>query len=131
MSAASMPSVADVAEAVTPWVVSITVKALTRGEFFTLAGDGAGSGFIVRPDGYVVTNAHLLEGATDVKVHLDNGDSYEATVVGYDIPSDLAVLKIEAGGLPLGRVRRIGPPAGGRLGYVRSATPSRSRAAPP
>ena len=100
MSAASMPSVADVAEAVTPWVVSITVKALTRGEFFTLAGDGAGSGFIVRPDGYVVTNAHLLEGATDVKVHLDNGDSYEATVVGYDIPSDLAVLKIEAGGLP-------------------------------
>ena len=100
MSAASMPSVADVAEAVTPWVVSITVEALTQGAFFTLSGDGAGSGFIVRPDGYVVTNAHLLEGATDVKVHLDNGDSYEATVVGYDAPSDLAVLKIEADGLP-------------------------------
>ena len=100
MSAASMPSVADVAEAVTPWVVSITVEALTQGAFFTLSGDGAGSGFIVRPDGYVVTNAHLLEGATDVKVHLDNGDSYEAAVVGYDAPSDLAVLKIDADGLP-------------------------------
>ncbi len=100
MSAASMPSVADVAEAVTPWVVSITVEALTQGVFFAMSGDGAGSGFIVRSDGYVVTNAHLLEGATEIKVHLDSGESYDATVVGYDDPSDLAVLKVEAGGLP-------------------------------
>ena len=100
MSAASMPSVADVAEAVTPWVVSITIEALTQGVFFTLSGDGAGSGFIVRPDGYVVTNAHLMEDATDVKVHLHSGESYDATVVGFDAPSDLAVLKIEADGLP-------------------------------
>ena len=100
MSAASMPSVAEVAEAVTPWVVSITVEALTQGIFLPISGDGAGSGFIVRPDGYIVTNAHLMEGATDVMVHLHSGESYDATVVGYDAPSDLAVLKIEADGLP-------------------------------
>ncbi len=100
LSAALMPSVADVAEAVTPWVVSITVEALTEGVFLNFSSDGAGSGFIVRPDGYVVTNAHLIEGATDIKVHLDNGETYEAAVVGQDALSDLAILKIDANELP-------------------------------
>lgn len=97
---ADLPSIADVVQTVTPWVVSITVEALTRGRFFDFTDEGAGSGFIVRAEGYVVTNAHLVEGATGIKVHLASGDTYDGAVVGRDALSDLAILKIEAMSLP-------------------------------
>ena len=59
----------------------------------------AGSGFIITSDGYIVTNHHVVKGATSVQVTLYNGQTYDATVVGGDSDYDVAVLKIEATGL--------------------------------
>jgi serine protease Do len=60
-----------------------------------------GSGVIVRPDGHILTNYHVIDGAQEIKVDLSNHRTYSAKVVGSDAPSDLAVLKISAGGLPV------------------------------
>ena len=59
----------------------------------------SGSGFIITEDGYVVTNYHVVSGASSVQVTLYNGDTYDATVIGGDSDYDVAVLKINADGL--------------------------------
>ncbi|MBS7317573.1 MAG: trypsin-like peptidase domain-containing protein [Bacteroidales bacterium] len=61
---------------------------------------GSGSGVIIRPDGYIVTNNHVVANASEVKVTLNNNSTYDATVVGTDSATDVALLKIEADGLP-------------------------------
>jgi serine protease Do len=61
---------------------------------------GIGSGVIVSPDGYILTNNHVVDGADKVEVTLNDRRSFTATVVGADPPSDVAVLKIDGGGLP-------------------------------
>lgn len=61
---------------------------------------GIGSGFIVRKDGYILTNEHVIDKAEDITVLLPNGEKYKAKLTGYDIRSDLAVLKIDAKNLP-------------------------------
>jgi Do/DeqQ family serine protease len=61
---------------------------------------GLGSGVIVREDGYILTNNHVVENADKIEVDLPDGHSYEARVVGTDQPSDLAVLKVAATKLP-------------------------------
>ncbi len=65
----------------------------------TLVEQGSGSGIIISTDGYIVTNEHVVEGASEISVILNTGEEYTATLVGADDKSDLAVLKIEAGGL--------------------------------
>jgi serine protease Do len=60
-----------------------------------------GSGVIVQPDGHILTNEHVIDGAEDIKVDLANRKTYSAKVIGSDAPSDLAVLKISADGLPV------------------------------
>ncbi|MCH8321661.1 MAG: DegQ family serine endoprotease [Proteobacteria bacterium] len=55
-----------------------------------------GSGFIISPDGYIVTNNHVVDKADEISVRLTNGDEYDAVVVGRDPLSDIALLKIEA-----------------------------------
>ncbi|MFI5248719.1 MAG: trypsin-like peptidase domain-containing protein [Gemmatimonadales bacterium] len=62
---------------------------------------GLGSGFIMRADGVIVTNAHVVAGATAVKVALRDGTTYPAKVVGVDETNDLAVLRIDAQRLPI------------------------------
>jgi serine protease Do len=59
-----------------------------------------GSGVIFSPDGYIVTNNHVIDGASDVKVMLGNKKEYEAKIIGTDAKTDIAVLKIDATGLP-------------------------------
>ena len=61
---------------------------------------GVGSGVIVNSNGYILTNHHVVDGAIDVKVELTDNRTFSAKVVGSDPPSDLAVLKVEATGLP-------------------------------
>ena len=74
---------------------------------------GQGSGFIVAADGVILTNAHVVEGATEVTVKLTDRREFRAKVVGLDKRSDIAVLKIEASGLP---TVRLGDPAGVSVG---------------
>jgi Do/DeqQ family serine protease len=60
-----------------------------------------GSGVIIRADGYVLTNHHVIDGAEDIRVDLSSRETYSAKLVGSDPPSDLAVLKISASKLPV------------------------------
>ena len=62
---------------------------------------GSGSGVIIRSDGYIVTNNHVVANATTVEVTLNNNATYEATVVGTDAATDVALLKVEATDLPV------------------------------
>ena len=62
---------------------------------------GSGSGVIIRQDGYIVTNNHVIDGATKIEVTLNNNDTYPATLVGTDPATDVALLKIDASGLPV------------------------------
>ncbi|NHC07163.1 serine protease DegQ [Azonexus fungiphilus] len=61
---------------------------------------GLGSGVIVSDNGYILTNYHVIEAADDIQVSLNDGKTYKARTVGTDPESDLAVLRIEAAGLP-------------------------------
>jgi Do/DeqQ family serine protease len=61
---------------------------------------GLGSGVIIRSDGYILTNNHVVEGADKIHVDLSDGRSFTATLVGSDPPSDLAVIKVSAQNLP-------------------------------
>ena len=61
---------------------------------------GAGSGVIISPDGYIITNNHVINGAKKIEVTLNNKKTYEAEIVGVDKTSDIALLKINAGDLP-------------------------------
>ena len=62
---------------------------------------GSGSGVIIRQDGYIVTNNHVVQGATKIEVTLNNNKVYPATVIGTDPATDVALIKIEADGLPI------------------------------
>lgn len=77
------------------------------------ASASLGSGFIVSPDGYILTNAHVVDGANVVTVKLTDKREFRAKVVGSDKQSDVAVLKIDASKLP---VVKIGDPAQSKVG---------------
>ena len=62
---------------------------------------GSGSGVIIREDGYIVTNNHVIEGADMIQVTLNTNQTYDAVLVGTDPATDVALLKIEAAGLPV------------------------------
>ena len=66
----------------------------------TSTGSSSGSGFILTENGYIVTNYHVVEGSTALTVTTHDGTEYEATLVGKDSSNDVAVLKVEASGLP-------------------------------
>jgi len=79
-------------------LITCEVRANTFGQ--TVVGSSTGSGFILSEDGYVVTNAHVVEGASTIKVSTHAGEELEAKVVGTDTTNDVAVLKVEAKDLP-------------------------------
>ena len=95
--------------------VEVTVQSQSRSidpfEFFFGFGNGygfgqpreqrgSGSGVIIRPDGYIVTNNHVIANATKVSVTLNDNRQYDATVVGADPATDVAIIKVDATGLP-------------------------------
>ena len=85
---------------VAPAVVSIVVETVSYNWFWqAVPQTGAGSGIIISPDGYIVTNNHVVEGANKVTVTLSDGRTFEATIVGTDAQTDLAVVKIDASNL--------------------------------
>ena len=90
---------AQVAAKVRPSIVSvITVDNIN----YMNSNSGEGSGIIINSDGYIVTNSHVIGDSSkyNVSVITSDGQTYEAKVIGYDVRSDLAVLKIDATGLP-------------------------------
>lgn len=88
--------VIDVYERVAPSVVSITTQVLRRGFFFELPEEGAGSGFILDQTGHILTNYHVIDGAREIDVSINDDYVASATVVGVDPRNDIAVLKVEA-----------------------------------
>ena len=115
-------SFADLAEQISPSVVNITTSMLIASptlpegiapegspfqDFFNQQGDGAprrssalGSGFVISADGFIVTNNHVIEGADEISIEFFNGDVMPATIVGTDLNTDIALLKVEATDLP-------------------------------
>ena len=116
-------SYADVVDQVAPAVVTVRsskqVKAPQQFPFFnspffqqffggaapqqpsTEVEHALGSGVVVRSDGYILTNDHVISGSQDIRVDLSTHQTYSAKVIGADAPSDLAVLKISANNLPV------------------------------
>lgn len=102
-------AVIDVVERVGPAVVSVSV----RGERGRPAGEG--SAFAIAPDGFLVTNSHVVQRAGELAIRLVDGRSLEASVVGDDPATDLAVVKVDAGGLPYVALDRPSPARPGQL----------------
>ena len=80
-------------------VVGISSTVQANSFYGTSTGTATGSGFILTEDGYVVTNCHVIDGATAVSVITHDGTEYPAQVIGSDATNDVAVLKVEATGL--------------------------------
>lgn len=104
--------VARVASKVGPSVVQVNVRAMRETPLGTQEGEGIGSGVIYRQDGYIVTNNHVIEGATDVNVAFADGTIEEASVVGSDPNTEIAVIKVSRGGLPAATFEGAAPVVG-------------------
>ena len=81
-------------------VVAVSSTVQSAGFYGVTEGTATGSGFILTEDGYVVTNCHVVEGATKVSVIVNDGTEYPASIIGTYSDNDIAVLKVEATGLP-------------------------------
>jgi S1-C subfamily serine protease len=123
-------------ERVGPSVVRISVRALVsprsgrRGPRTAYSREGAGSGFIFTPDGLVLTNSHVVDGATAIEATLADGTSCHAAMVGNDPDTDLALIRISGSALPaapLGDSARLRPgqlviAVGNPLGFHHTVT---------
>ena len=80
--------------------VGITTSVTTNFWGYQSTSAASGSGFIISPDGYILTNYHVIESSNSITVTLYSGQTHEAQIVGYDESNDIAVLKVEATDLP-------------------------------
>ena len=88
-------SAAEIYQKVAPAVVMVSTKTIqTVNGWFQQEAEGMGSGFIINTDGYILTNYHVIEGATEVTVTLSDGQEVTASVVNYDSDQDVAMIKI-------------------------------------
>jgi 2-alkenal reductase len=97
--AETLPSIADIVAEVNDGVVTVINQQQFRGFFDEPSGDlqpaGTGTGFVISEDGYIVTNQHVVEGSESLEVIFANGERAEATLVGLDSFTDLAVIKVD------------------------------------
>ena len=93
----SLPEIAETARDSVVEITTETVSGSSRMRQFVV--EGAGSGVVITSDGYIVTNNHVIEDATSIKVRLTSGEIYDASLVGKDSQTDLAVIKITASDL--------------------------------
>jgi serine protease Do len=99
--------IVEIVEKVAPAVVNISAEAIVRapdpffGDFFAQRRrvESLGSGFVIEPNGVVVTNAHVIEGSSRILVTTADGQELEAEVLGLDRDTDIAILKVDAQGL--------------------------------
>jgi serine protease Do len=112
VNASRRTAITDAVARVAPAVVTVQTEVIERvpadafEQFFggrsgQRAAAGLGSGFIIRADGAIVTNAHVVAGATRISVAMKDGTTYAARLIGIDEANDLAVLKINAPNLPV------------------------------
>src|SRR5919202_61069 len=92
--------VARVASQIEPSVVQVNVEAIQMTPFGTQRGEGVGSGVIYRKDGYIITNNHVVAGASKVNVAFADGTTERAKVVGTDPRTEIAVVKVDRNNLP-------------------------------
>jgi serine protease Do len=116
VSTSRRTAITEAVAKVAPAVVTVQTEILQRVApdpfewFFGGGGDsqqrsaGLGTGFIVRSDGVIVTNAHVVQGATQVSVMMRDGKTFPAKILGSDETNDLAVIKIDASGLPVAKL---------------------------
>lgn len=102
-------AVINVVEKVSPAVVNIDVQRQLKGlrrnnQTFSQEVRGNGSGFIFTPDGYILTNSHVVHDASKIEVTLSDGRSYAAQMIGDDPDTDLAVIRINAPNLVAARL---------------------------
>jgi S1-C subfamily serine protease len=95
-------AVTGAADIISPAVVNIEVRHRTGRRQGEPAQSGSGSGFVYAPDGFILTNSHVVHGAGEVIVTLMDGREFEAQVVGSDPDTDLAVIRVPATGLAAG-----------------------------
>ena len=109
-----LPTLRNVVRRVAPSVVAINVRGEALDIFLRRIGQSAaGTGVVVRSDGYILTNNHVIADSSEVSVTLDDGRTFDAEVVGRFVPGDLAVLKIDSTGLQTIEVRNDeGPQVG-------------------
>jgi S1-C subfamily serine protease len=99
-------TIVDVVKEVGPSVVHVRVQYKNDGSI-QLRGksEGSGSGLIITPDGYIVTNSHVVENATATQISLPDGSSFQAEIIGQDKATDLSLLRISStGNLPAARL---------------------------
>ena len=107
--------IALVAAAVGPSVVQVNVEVSQQTPLGTQRDEGLGSGVIYREDGYIITNAHVVRGASDVSVSFADGSNEPAEVVGSDPNSEIAVLKVDRNNLPAAAFKTNEPPVVGQF----------------
>jgi serine protease Do len=99
-SVTRLPDFRPVVAGVMPSVVSVTSDIIVSGFFGEYTEHVAGSGILIDNEGYIATNNHVVEDARNVHVELTDGRTFPADIVGTDALSDLAVIKVDATGLP-------------------------------
>ena len=123
-------TVVSAVERVAPAVVNIDIKQQRNSQRGPREVDGSGSGFTITPDGFILTNSHVVHGATQITVNLSDGRDYRAQLIGDDPETDLAVIRIDAPQLvhvrladsESLRVGQIGIAIGNPLGFQASVT---------
>lgn len=100
MQSKSEISLVDIISVTENSVVEIATETVVNGSIMRqFISEGAGSGVIIREDGYIITAYHVIEDANKIKVTLKNGETYDAKLIGSDSDNDTAIIKIEKNGL--------------------------------